>query len=792
MRMLTTAFFSLGAFALISQTMILREFFVVVYGNEFIFGILLTNWLLGIFTGAAAGGSIADKHKDNLKLFILSLLLLTVLFPLVLTGIRFLYSLTGTTIGTYISFAKVLLYSAIFIVPISFLIGFAFPLAARVYAGTTDEQGKKVKRIAHIYILEALGSLTGGVIYTFVLVGRLSPYHIAALVILPLLFASWAILKDGTYRFMRFVSVLLLIFNVIALTPYVGRMIENYTVKKRWQSFSQLPLSYSLDSRYQNIAVATAQQQFCLYLNTTFAGVFPNDEDNMLLAAHLMVQHPEPKRILVIGDAVSGLAKYLLKYKHITQIVSVEIDPQVVETIKKFLPAEDKQVLDLDQRFQVRIMDGRQYVKDLVRQHQKEEAKLPFFDIVYVNVPEPSTMLLNRYYTVQFFEDLAKVVGPRGVVALYVTASENYSEGIVSDYTASIYHTLKEVFPYIAAAPGPETFLFASRHQDSISSNPETLKQRYTATGAKPETLGFIFHSFYPRDRTIQAKKALDRKPHYNLNTDQIPIAGFYYNKIIGWYGKSRVSLLLGFFERVSVRHVIGIVLALFLVRLGFLFLFLDRKSASSGPARRRSLKFHTLTAVFFAGMAGLALEMVILYTFQNNFGDVYHIIGFIIALFMLGLPLGAHTATTIMKSDRARDPGYRIRVIIFVLAALGLIAFTLPHTGGLFMKYSLLNQGLMFLQTILIGAAVGLIFPLSVKLYLESGGKTGKAAGIVDAFDHLGAAAGALFMGALFLPVMGVNKVCHLLALFPVLSAILLYTDMVKRKTIKKNHAPK
>jgi len=64
---LTAAYFSLGAFALISQTMILREFFVVVYGNEFIFGVLLANWLIGIFSGALIGSTAADRNKNNRK-----------------------------------------------------------------------------------------------------------------------------------------------------------------------------------------------------------------------------------------------------------------------------------------------------------------------------------------------------------------------------------------------------------------------------------------------------------------------------------------------------------------------------------------------------------------------------------------------------------------------------------------------------------------------------------------------------------------------------------------------------
>jgi predicted membrane-bound spermidine synthase len=62
---------------------------------------------------------------------------------------------------------------------------------------------------------------------------------------------------------------------------------------------------------------------------------------------------------------------------------------------------------------------------------------------------------------------------------------------------------------------------------------------------------------------------------------------------------------------------------------------------------------------------------------------------------------------------------------------------------------------------------------------------KTGKTAGIVDAFDHMGAAVGAFFIGTLFLPVMGVTKVCTLVALFPLITAVLLFTDMVRLKNL-------
>ncbi len=776
---LPAAYFSLGAFALISQTMILREFFVVVYGNEFIFGVLLANWLIGIFSGALIGSTAADRNKNNLKVFVISLLLISILFPISITAIRFLYSISGTAAGTYISFSNVFLYSALFIIPFSFFIGFAFPIAAKVQTDQSTSPKERVHKISTIYIYEALGSLLSGVVYTFVLVGRFNPYFIAALIILPLLFSCWAILRNTVHGGLRIVSVILLIFYVFALTPFVSNQIESSTVKKRWRSFSQIPLTYSIDSKYQNIAVAPLFNQYNFYLNTMLAAVFPNDEDNMLLAVHLVSQHPSPKRILIIGDAVSGLAKYLLRFD-IEKIISVEIDREVVETILKFLPKQDKDILQKEKRFEIEIRDGRKYVKDLIRQRDLQK-KVSFFDIVYINVPEPSTLLLNRYYTGEFFSDLNKIVRKNGIIALKVTASENYAQGIVGDYTASVYNTVKSVFPYIVAAPGAQTFIFASKEPGSVSDNPEILAERYSKTGVTPEKLGLIFYSFYPPEKTTSTRRALSEKKQIRINTDETPISAFYFNKIIGWYGQSRVSRVLEFFEKIKLKYVVFIILALFLTRL--LFITFRKKALD----KTRALRLHTLLALFSSGMAGLSLELVILYTFQSNFGNIYHIIGFVIALFMFGLPLGALTSASLIKRNKLTETIGIVKLFVLIQAVIAAIAFLFPYMVKLFITFSLLNQIIIFTETILVGYAVGLIFPISVRLYLGTSERTGRAAGIIDAFDHMGAAVGAFFIGSLFLPVMGVEKICRLLALFPLLSSMLLITDFLRAKRSTK-----
>jgi predicted membrane-bound spermidine synthase len=115
------------------------------------------------------------------------------------------------------------------------------------------------------------------------------------------------------------------------------------------------------------------------------------------------------------------------------------------------------------------------------------------------------------------------------------------------------------------------------------------------------------------------------------------------------------------------------------------------------------------------------------------------------------------------------------IKIIILTQGVIAAIAFLLPYLVRLFTRFSLLNQLVIFAETIVIGFVIGFLFPFAVNLYLGQRERTGQAAGVVDAVDHLGAAVGAFFVGSLFLPVMGVTTVCHLLALFPLLSLFLL-----------------
>ena len=165
----------IGCYATIAQVLIIREFIVVFFGNELCFGIILGTWLFGVASGAATGGRIVDRLREHVPAFTLILVLMCVILPLELVLIRVLRYILNVPAGQYIPILSLLFSSILIITPFSFTIGLIFPLACKVVRGFTRDSAVD---IGSMYILESVGSLIGGLLFTFVLVSRFQPFAI--------------------------------------------------------------------------------------------------------------------------------------------------------------------------------------------------------------------------------------------------------------------------------------------------------------------------------------------------------------------------------------------------------------------------------------------------------------------------------------------------------------------------------------------------------------------------------------------------------------------------------------
>ena len=118
-------------------------------------------------------------------------------------------------------------------------------------------------------------------------------------------------------------------------------------------------------------------------------------------------------------------------------------------------------------------------------------------------------------------------------------------------------------------------------------------------------------------------------------------------------------------------------------------------------PYYIKQLKTNCLVALATTGFTGIALEIVLLYAFQNIYGYIYERMGVIVAVFMVGLALGGYITNRIIKKRNFTW----INVLMVFEGVIGFYAIILPFIIHSLSSYS-------------IAAEVGLTFLLALQGY--------------------------------------------------------------------------
>ncbi|MBI4712460.1 MAG: hypothetical protein HY762_04040 [Planctomycetes bacterium] len=354
---LIATFIILGFASLISQTICVRELLVIFFGNEVCLGIIFTVWLIGITLGALIGAYIADRLKSHLGIIVGLLILMALILPAQIYLIRILRYALDIPSGQHLPFTMVIYAGLILVTPFSFLIGLIFPLACRIYTTTGCDPAVQ---IGWVYVLEAVGSLLGGIIFTFYLVEQFQPFTIAFITNALLLLTAFMLSREVKKRDRRgFLTPPLLagqecpaylliaglfVINIVILF-LSSDAINQSSIQKRWHSFnSQIKLEESVDSKYGNIAIGTLQDQYNLFENGKYVAAFPDDYTYAPLANFFLTEHPDPQDVLLIGGGLEGLIKEMLKHP-LKSLHYVQIDPKLIETVYNYLPEIYREII---------------------------------------------------------------------------------------------------------------------------------------------------------------------------------------------------------------------------------------------------------------------------------------------------------------------------------------------------------------------------------------------------------------------------------------------------------------
>ena len=753
---LRAAFALIGFTAVIAQIVLMRELLVAFYGNEISLGIILANWLLWTALGSGVLGRLGRGLRKPRPLLAGLQVVVAIAFPAAILFVRAskiaFHPMPGEILGPVPMFLTSLAALSVFCLAS----GMLFAVGSRVF---TAESGAPVDEASSsVYLLEAAGSGIGGLIASLVLIRYLDTFQIAFAVSFLNFLAAASIALTSSRARRAAVGALAAVFAFIVFPVLSGR-VEDFSRQLLWRGFH---LVATRNSIYGNLAVVGTNGTRSLYENGLVVYTVPDPAAAEEAVHYALLEHPSPRSLLLIGGGVNGSLAQALQYKTLERVDYVELDPAVFDLAAKYFPAEWAAIRS-DPRVRLHNVDGRLFLKTTPET----------FDVIILNLPDPETAQLNRFYTEEFFREVAARLAPDGVFSFQLRGAENYISPELADFLRCVRKTLSDVFPEVAAIPGETVHFFAARRSGLLARGSQELVARLQARH---------LHTSYVREYYIPFRMMPDRMQDYEtrtqpkagtrVNHDFVPIA--YYFDTVLWSGRFNLPFrrFLRALANVSFRSLAvlsGSVLLAVAVGLSFLFKGNRRFRASSG------------FCVVATGFTMIGLEIMLLLGFQAIYGYVYLQLAILIAAFMAGMAAGSGWALH-RRSASGESQSLRLQALILTLVqAVVAISPLLLYALFVWMAQTKTAQGARVVSEVvfpalalLCGLLGGYQFPVASRVFFFSSKQQSSGYGTLYALDLLGACAGAVLLSVYWIPVFGFLRTAWLIAVVN-LAAILL-----------------
>ena len=835
----------LGVAAQVAQVLLLRELLMVFHGNELSIGLILAAWMLWVGAGSRLGAFLAEKTNRPFSFILKSSMGIMVLLPATIFLIRIWRGFFELPPGAHFSLPEMAASCFLLLLPVGLLLGAQFVFLSRMwreYDKSLDSSGT-----GKTYIGEAAGNMAGGLLFTFLLVHFLNSFESALLMgmlmVATAIYAQWkkatfSSINTGEIRLYPPVGLGLLILGLL-IFPLLGSVDER-AYDLQWEHYTpEHELVETQQSEHGAISVVQRRDQFTFFqsghLVFSTAGaqtLAPGlEEQDAVEFAHMaMSQHQDPKQVLLIGGGLRGLLGEITRYP-VENIDYVELDETLTETARKYVSPSTRQALE-DPRVNLIHTDGRLFIKSAHRQQDLN------YDLIIVDIPDPATAALNRFYTVEFFKEAKKLLKPEGVMVGEATSTPDLRGTAVANRNSTIYHTLNSVFERVLPAGERTMLFFASDEPDQITLNPGRMQKRFQkhdpdtpdfspqhfqalleegqlrrvnwiarTHGRAPyaHLVGPQIETIFPPSITEQEAKEQALPPveeNYFINTDFSPI-GYYYTLML-WDELTRPQhdQTLQFMLQVQWWWLLPPLIIPLLLVLFLRWREQRNWSNSKGPVAKgidnnhlpensnldpertdrvffRSINTGILFTVFTTGFSTMALQIAVLFAFQNIYGFVYEMVGLIMALFMFGLAAGAFLSNRYIKDKANLKLLAGMQLIIALLA--GIIAIALPWSAGL------PSPTTIFVLFATITCASGLIngidFPISAACHQSLHGKAETTAGVVYGLELAGACLGAVVASAIVAPVLGILACCFMAAIVNFSAFVVLLICTIKRK---------
>jgi len=247
------------------------------------------------------------------------------------------------------------------------------------------------------------------------------------------------------------------------------------------QQFSISDILYSGKSEFQSIQVIdTPGFGKCLILD---GKIQCSEADEFIYHESLvhppMITHPKPETVFIAGGGEGATLREVLAHSTVKRVVMVDIDKEVPDICKRFLPSLGQDSFE-DSRVELLHIDAMKYLDET-----REK-----FDVIIIDLTEPleegPAYLL---YTQEFYQGLKEKLTQDGLVAL----QSGSTSMVISLGFIAVANTLRTAFsvvaPYQAEIPsfgGTWGFAVASQNLDPRELSPEEVDRRLSRRVSKP------------------------------------------------------------------------------------------------------------------------------------------------------------------------------------------------------------------------------------------------------------------------------------------------------------------
>ncbi len=728
-----------GIAAGLSQVVLSRELLVVASGTELVIALLLAAWLVGGALGSAwAEGGASNPYALSRRAWKLSWLVgpalgfgvavarlirpLLALLPPLATSLfaehpkleYLLGRLIGLQPGEALGLVHIVCVGLVATLPAAFLCAANFVTGARLL--------QHLRGPGSAYAMDAIGHLLGGVALAFAATVWLDGLWVAALCTPACMLAGLLLLPAAGRAENISTGAAAGLFMAVMLAA------AGPSRAARWVGQEVVAERASL----MGLVTATKQAGGGVYLfeNGVPVTECPPIPGRRVLVDFALLQVAQPKRVLLIGGGVYGGIEACLEHGA-RRVDYVEFDPVFLEFAKRYASGEQKAALN-DPHVRCFAMDPRLFL----RQSQGQ------YDAIVINLPAPTTALFNRFFTEQFFELCASMAADGAVVAFGLPYSQFYRGWEMMALDRCILATATAAGRRACALMAGEFLGVAVglRGSPPLTEDPLELQRRALERGVNADYLLAYAWDWLNEFNLAQARELF--RGEAATNRDEQPTG--YFLGTLFWLAQvtpTAALLLRPLAER-------GEMAGWWMVLAGALL------ALASALAAVRSRRMAAWVAMFCAGAAGMALELVLVFALQVVHGYVYGLVGVLIGAFMVGIAAGAVWAEALGGRAGAAPSAIRRRcaAAAAALAACTAAVWALHWAVG---EAVSMPWPVFAALAVVAGLGVGMVFPTAVDAW--AGQRRHRGVGLIYLADLLGGLLAAAAVPALALPLAGI-----------------------------------